>query len=165
MKNDLSAEQLRQAVTVTLPLSAVLKLAELEARPHAPIAAKLYERAGFDALPAIGAEFSGGKFAGVSLENSRPVVLVKLEGEFTGTHEQCIEWAKQKGGTLPNRVDGIVLFDNLKADFKQEYYWLEPLRAGDPDCAWVQGFDDGGQGWYRRSFPCPAVAVRRLAIQ
>src|SRR4051812_28871070 len=122
MKNDLSAEHLRQEVTVTLPLSAVLRLAESEP-PVAALAVRVASVA-TDRLPAIGADLGGGKFAGVSVESGKPVALVKLEGDFTGTHEQCIEWAKQQGGTLPNRVDGLVLLENLKDDFKAEYYWL-----------------------------------------
>ena len=163
MKNDLNAEQLRQEVNVNLPLSALLRLAELEARLPTPASAPAFADLGF--MPAIGADFAGGRYAGLTLHDNRPFALVRLPGEFTGTHADALKWAEEQGGSLPSRFDGLALFNNLKGDFKEEYYWLEPLRAGFPDYAWIQHFGSGYQFWNHRGYHYRACAVRRVAIK
>lgn len=48
--------------------------------------------------------------------------------------------------------------------FAEAWYWSSTQHAGDPDCAWVQGFSDGDQYYGHESNQCRARAVRRLAI-
>lgn len=108
----------------------------------------------------------GGKISGVTLFNGQLMELVLLPGELeSGSHEDALAWAKEQGGVLPSRHDGIVLFENMKGEFKDAWYWLEPQRAGPSGYAWCQSFDDGDQYWDPRSSTYRARAVRRLPLQ
>lgn len=113
---------------------------------------------------------AGEKWRGIALNAeglpSHHVIL--LPGRLKSkTHQESLDWAKERGGHLPDRIDGALLYANNadEAIEEKEWHWLEPLPAGHPDSAWVQGFDDGNQNWSHRSYHCPAVAVRRVPIQ
>jgi hypothetical protein len=142
MKNDLTAEQLAQPINVTLPLSAILRLAEAE-----PILA-LTDRKPIDleALPAIGTRWEGGIYAGLSIESNRPVALILLDGDESMNWGDAGAWAKDRGGVLPSRIDQLVLFQNLKSEFKEAWYWSGEQCAGYSGYAWGQDFGDGDQG-------------------
>lgn len=49
--------------------------------------------------------------------------------------------------------------------FEYEYYWSSTAHASVPDCAWLQGFDDGIQHDIITLIKFRARAVRRLEIQ
>jgi len=115
-------------------------------------------------LPAIGAQWQGGIYAGVSIENEQPVALVLLPGDESMKWKDAVAWAKKQGSTLPTRIDHLVLFKNLKKEFKEEYYWSGEQYAADPDYAWVQYFTNGGQDGYRMGDYNRARAVRRVQI-
>jgi hypothetical protein len=108
----------------------------------------------------------GEKYRGVTLHDGKAVHLIELPGEFTGTHAEATAWAKEQGGELPSRIDGIVLFEAAKkGEYQRDWYWLAPQRADAPDYAWCQDFGDGGQDWDYVSFRYRARAVRRAPIQ
>ena len=161
MRNDLSAEQLRQEVTVTLPLSAVLRLAELEAPRTVPIAMP----EGFAALPAVGSEWQGGIYAGLSIDEGKVIALVLLPGEEKLNWEEAKAWAQKQGGALPSRIDQLVLFKNVKGEFKDAWYWSGEQYAGNGVFAWYQLFGYGYQNFAPKDFDYRARAVRRLPIQ
>jgi hypothetical protein len=117
------------------------------------------------AVPAEVALAKGEKYRGVTLHEGRAHHLIELPGEFVGTHAEALAWAKEQGGELPSRIDGIVLFDGAKADYKREWYWLAPQRAVVSDFAWVQLFGGGVQDWFFVSVRYHARAVRRSPIQ
>ena len=156
MRNDLSAEQLRQPIMVTLPLSAVLRLADIEAAQPTIAHAS--------ALPGIGADFQGGKYAGLTIHDNAPHALILLPGEFKGDWKTSLDWADKEDGELPSRFDALVLFQNLKAEFKTEWYWTSAQLASDPSYAWVQDFGLGRQSCLRVDYGYRARAVRRVAI-
>jgi hypothetical protein len=135
MKRDLTEDQLRQEVTVALPLSVLLRIGE-EPKPGAAV---LSNRT----LPAIGSKLELGIFAGVTLHNDDLFGLELLPGDFNGTWAEAKDWADKEGGVLPSRHDQLVLFRNVKGEFKDAYYWSGEQPAGDPDYAWCQGFGDG----------------------
>lgn len=107
----------------------------------------------------------GEEYRGITLHDGKAVHLIELPGEFTGTHAEATAWAKEQGGELPSRIDGIVLFDGAKADYKRDWYWLAPQPAGGSGSAWMQGFGYGSQNWDDVSNRYPARAVRRAPIQ
>lgn len=160
MKRDLTEDQLRQEVTVALPLSVLLRISE-EPMPNVAIAAFVQSRP----LPAIGAKMDEGIFAGVTLHNDESFALVLLPGDFNGDWAEAKDWADKEGGVLPSRVDQLVLFKNLKGEFKDAYYWSCEQHAGDSGYAWVQHFGSGTQGWGDVSGRAHARAVRRFAIR
>lgn len=117
-------------------------------------------------VPAIGAPYRGGIFAGLTIEANEVYELVLLPGENEScTWKEALAWVEQLDGVLPSRFDQLVLFKNLKSEFKEAWYWSGEQHAGYEDCAWCQGFSDGGQYWGPVSSGCRARAVRRLAIQ
>ena len=170
MKNDLSAEQLQQLVTVTLPLGVVLRITNGVAPAVTNI---LVEAARLTSLPAIGTAWASfdqtrgghsGIYAGLSLENERPVALVLLQGEIEANWKDAIAWADKQDGDLPSRIDQLVLFKNLKSEFKEEAYWSGEPYAGAESYAWYQTFGGGGQTSHHKGTKLRARAVRRVTI-
>jgi hypothetical protein len=105
-------------------------------------------------------------YRGVTLHEGKLAHLIELPGEFTGTHADATKWAKDQGGELPSRIDGIVLFEAAKkGEYQRDWYWLAPQLADDSGCAWVQHFGYGDQFWGGVSDRYRARAVRRAAIQ
>lgn len=156
MKNDLNADQLKQPVTVTIPLSAVLRLAETEPRVAAGAA--------IPSLPAIGEAWMGGLYAGITVHDNRPMVLVLLPGDEEKKWKSAGEWAAAQSSMLPSRVDALVLWQNLPKEFQQTYYWTSEEYTGSADSAWVAGFSDGDQYGSHKTDGCRCRAVRRVAI-
>jgi hypothetical protein len=117
-------------------------------------------------LPAIGARIDEGIFAGVTLHNNEAFALVLLPGDFNGTWAEAKDWADKEGGVLPSRIDQIVLFKNVKSEFKEAYYWSRRaarrgrrLRLG-PVLRLRRPVLDDVSG-----ARCRARAVRRIAIR
>lgn len=157
MKRDLTEDQLRQEVTVALPLSVLLSLNEAPA-----IAITAAPRGRWP----IGSEIEGGKFAGVTLHEEAPYELVLLPGEAEKvTFEEAEKWAAAQGGVLPSRFDQLVLLKNMKSEFKGEWYWSSERSAGDAGYAWGQYFGHGGQTCSGVSYRGRARAVRRIPIR
>jgi hypothetical protein len=115
-------------------------------------------------LPAIGAPLEDGIYAGITVHMDLPLALVLLPGEDKLPWAKAGNWAKAQGGILPSRFDALVLFKNLKKEFKEEWYWTSEEYAGYADFAWVQGFDYGDQSSDHKSDVCRCRAVRRAAI-
>jgi hypothetical protein len=159
MKNDLRAEHLSQEVTVVLPLGVLLRITEQVPQPTAAAPGA------FANLPSIGAAYQGGIYAGLSVENERPVALVLLQGDESLAWHDAAPWAEKQGGVLPSRIDQLVLFKNLKGEFKEAWYWSGEQFAGYEDSAWFQGFGFGGQYDGRKGDHYRVRAVRRLPIQ
>lgn len=164
MKNDLNEEQLRQEVTVTLPLSAVLRLAEPAAQPLTALVAGESLRLDDRQLPVVGADWQGGKFAGLTLDEGRPAALVLVPGDFKGTWHEAMDWAEKEDAVLPSRIDQLVLWRNLKGEFKDEWYWSCEQHADDADWAWCQLFHYGNQSCTGKGYKLRARAVRRLPL-
>lgn len=116
-------------------------------------------------LPLIGAQWHGGLYAGLTVAENDPHELILLPGEFEGPWEKALAWAAEQGGELPSRFDQLVLWKNLKREFKDRWYWSCEPYAGDADYAWYQGFNYGGQGANRKGGDYLARAVRRVAIR
>ncbi|HJT63122.1 MAG TPA: hypothetical protein VJ797_15740 [Burkholderiales bacterium] len=117
------------------------------------------------ALPAIGGDFEGGIYAGLTLVDNTPFALVLLPGEAEEINwKDARAWAEKQGGMLPSRIDALMLFENLKDSFKPEWHWTGTPSAGDEAYAWIQLFYDGTQLTNPKSSHCRARAVRRVAI-
>lgn len=115
--------------------------------------------------PAIGADWNGGKYAGLSIHDNQPVHLVLLPDDHDNTTwDKAVAWAEKQGGVLPSRIDQLVLFKNLKSEFQPEYYWSSETYASVSAAAWGQGFTSGGQTCWHKDTEGRARAVRRFAI-
>lgn len=117
-------------------------------------------------LPAIGQPFGGGIYAGLSLEDNKPVALVLLPGEAEEiTWNKALIWAEEQGGVLPSRIDALQLFLRLKVEFKEAVYWTADQHAGHESYAWFQDFDWGGQDGWLKGGELRARAVRRMPLK
>lgn len=81
-----------------------------------------------------------------------------------GTWDDAMDWAKELGGDLPNRVESALLFNQSKDQFKPEWYWTNEQPTSYPDSAWFQFFGHGLQGYSRKAGKLHARAVRRVTI-
>lgn len=153
------------AATIMVPerlaaLAYIEKLAE-EARP---LPVQLSSAA--PQLPAIGADYYHGKYAGVTIFDNSPAALILLPGELEeASWKKAKDWCAEQGGELPMRFDHLVLWTNLRAEFKLEAYWTGEEVADDPGYAWYQTFRNGYQSWGHKSSRLRVVAVRRVPIQ
>jgi len=116
-------------------------------------------------LPAIGAAWQGGLYAGLSIHENHAVALVLLPGDEELPWDAARSWATKQGGTLPSRIDQLVLFQILKAQFQEAAYWSCAPSAGSASYAWFQYFLNGGQDFSLKDDKLRARAVRRLPIQ
>ena len=92
--------------------------------------------------------------------------VILLAGDKDDSNWQdAMDWAKELGGDLPNRVETALLFNQSKDQFKSEWYWTNEQRASSSDYAWFQHFDDGYQYYDSKGYELRARAVRRLIIQ
>lgn len=117
------------------------------------------------ALPAIGAAWKGGIYAGLTVHDNDPAELILLPGDEELNWKDAGAWAEKQGGVLPSRIDQLVLFKNLKAEFQEAWYWSGEQYAHDDAYAWCQSFSYGGQFSTHKSSHGRARAVRRLPLE
>lgn len=77
----------------------------------------------------------------------------------------AMAWAESVGGELPDRREAQLLWTNLQECFESGWHWLREQHAGNSDCAWSQGFEDGHQDWDLKRSKLRCRAVRRTVIQ
>lgn len=117
-------------------------------------------------LPEIGQPWQGGLYAGLTIHDNAPYALVLLSGERESvTWSDAKSWAWEINGVLPTRFDALVLWQNLKHEFKEEAYWTDAQYARDESYAWFQHFSTGYQDYYLKDGERRARAVRRLPIE
>jgi len=91
------------------------------------------------------------------------IILLAGDHEKT-TWQTAMDWAKEQGGDLPNRVESALLFNKSKSEFKEDWYWTNETHIDDTEWAWYQNFYYGYQRNNRKDSELRARAVRRLAI-
>ena len=77
----------------------------------------------------------------------------------------AMDWAKGKGGELPDRVESALLFATVGEHFEDAAYWTRELHASASDYAWTQDFTNGAQGYWGTTNELRARPVRRLFIE
>jgi len=121
--------------------------------------------AAVSALPAIGAAYGGGIFAGITLHEDKLHALVLLADDGEDMEwPDALEFAAKRDGVLPSRIDMIVLYKNLRDQFRKTWYWTSEEHPVNADYAFVQLFGGGLQGYGHKGHDCRARAVRRVAI-
>lgn len=81
------------------------------------------------------------------------------------TWQAAMDFAKDAGGELPDRVESALLFATKEeGEFELDWYWTREQGAGFGSYAWVQSFDYGYQDDYRKDNKYRVVLVRRIAI-
>ncbi|MDP3322677.1 MAG: DUF1566 domain-containing protein [Hydrogenophaga sp.] len=92
--------------------------------------------------------------------------IILLDGDHEESDwKSAMDWAKEQGGDLPNRVESALLFNQLKDRFKDECYWTNEQHASHSYYAWSQSFGYGNQDYDGKGYEFRARAVRRLVIQ
>ena len=117
-------------------------------------------------LPTIGSVFAGGTYAGLVMPaDGAPYALILLADAPAKrlTWAASNTWAKKLKATLPNRVEGTLLFANLKSQFEPGWHWLETQYS--ESYAWGQYFSYGLQTSLVKKYGGLARAVRRLPLQ
>ncbi len=144
---------------VKIPAATLTELWLNQLRAASRVAAQVPDNA-----PRIGQPWQGGIYAGITIDQLVPAHLVLLPGEEKLVWKDALAWADREDASLPSRFDALTLFQNLKAEFKPEYYWTSEQRAAGSDYAWVQDFDWGGQDDDHKSIVYRARLVRRFVI-
>lgn len=115
-------------------------------------------------LPAIGGDFDGGIFVGVTTTPAGAhCAVVLLPGNGTDlTWTKAKAWAKKAGGELPSRPVAALLFANVKSALQPRWHWTSD--AFDASYAWFCFFSHGYQGTSHKSYGGGAVAVRQIPL-
>lgn len=147
---------------IVVPIKLMLQVEPAKGCPV--VISSTTQRRTTDDVPLIGAAWQGGQYAGLTLHNGRPMHLVLLPSEAENIDwKHAVQWAdEQCHGELPSRVDQLVLFQNLKSEFKLECYWSAEEYADDARYAWSQVFTDGSRSCHPINLRLRARAVRRL---
>lgn len=108
----------------------------------------------------------GEKFIGAYAgPDGKPTAAIRLPGEASAlTWKQALQWAKDQGGDLPNRVEALLLFQYHRGEFQREIYWTNEQHAEGSSYAWDQSFGNGSQDYWHQDLKSMARAVRRVAI-
>ena len=75
------------------------------------------------------------------------------------------DWAAERSGVLPNRVESALLFAVAGDQFQKEAYWTSEQHASNAGYALSQVFSSGGQYGSHKSNQLRARAVRRIPIE
>ena len=108
----------------------------------------------FADLPALGAEFEGGKFAGITTQKNGTLVAVILLPNKAQelTWKKAMNWAEKLNAELPSRPVAALLFANVKSELNPKWHWTN--EAYDASYAWLctfyNGDQDYSQAWKKR---------------
>lgn len=105
----------------------------------------------------------GEKYAGLILVDGKPSHhVVLLDSDVEMDWDEALSWAAELGGDLPSREEQALLYANLKAEFKPDWYWSNTPSSR--LSAYVQHFRNGSQYNDAKDNTLRARAVRRLPI-
>ena len=160
----------KNGITITIPDAEIVRMAldrlgetmspELHTRLNPPHIGEVWEG-------------EGGVYAGIARgRDGAPDYHLIVGPEFDGnnTWDHVTKWVADlsvdglKDFALPYRKEQALCFANVSDLFKPEYYWSCEQHASDSYHAWLQDFDDGGQGYWGKDGGLRARAVRRLKI-
>ena len=118
----------------------------------------------FSTLPALGTDFEGGIFAGITTRaDGTHCAVVRLPGTAEGlTWEAAKAWAKEQGGELPTRPVASLLFANVQPALSPEWHWA--ADEYNASYAWICHFYSGRFNDSRKSSEGLAVAVRLIPL-
>jgi len=118
-------------------------------------------------LPAIGAAFEDGTYAGILTDKSGALyALILLDGHQDDIKwKPALAWAAERQGDLPTRPEAALLFAHLQDKLPKLWCWTNEECSWDASYAWHCGFSYGFQDYFRKSAEGAAVAVRRLPLE
>jgi hypothetical protein len=116
-------------------------------------------------LPALGAAFEGGIFAGLTTDKEGRHFAVTLLPDKPAKRlpwKKAVDWAASVDGTLPTRPVAALLFANAKDQFDRDWHWTS--EAFDGSYAWDQYLLYGDQTTTLKSYEGQARAVRLIHL-
>lgn len=139
--------------------------------PPITVAAKVVALTG---VPAIGARWQGGIYAGVArgVNGANDHYLIVADTDRASVNwKDAKAWAAgleidgNRDFTLPTCKEQALLFANAADLFEPAWYWSSEQHASDASYAWVQLFGYGNQDFSHQSNEYRARAVRRIKIE
>jgi hypothetical protein len=120
----------------------------------------------FTNLPALGAEFEGGKFAGITTQkDGTHVAVILLPNKAQELiWKKAMNWAEKLKAELPSRPVAALLFANVKSELDPKWHWTNETHQDDSSSAWGCYFHDGHQYDYHKSYDGCAVVVRLIPL-
>jgi hypothetical protein len=119
------------------------------------------------ALPALGAPFGPGLFAGLTTKPDGThcaVVLLADKPPKLLPWKKAVAWAEELGAELPARPVAALLYANCKDQFDLDPSWHWTSEALDGSGAWYQTFGTGTQYGTHKSYEGRARAVRLIHL-
>lgn len=119
----------------------------------------------FALLPAVGAQFEGGIFCGITTTKDgvhAAVVLLADKPASDLNWQAAKAWAAEIGGELPSRPVAALLFANAKDQFAEEWHWTSEEYSA--SSAWVCYFHNGRQSDLDKCYEGCARAVRLIPL-
>ena len=115
-------------------------------------------------LPALGTDFEGGTFAGITTraDGTHCAVVLLPSTSDDLTWEQAKAWAEEKGGELPTRPVAAMLFSSVKPALAPEWHWTADEYSD--SYAWFCNFLNGTQYGGHQGNELSAVAVRMIPL-
>ena len=108
---------------------------------------------------------TGETYAGTIITQYGGYHLILLPRQVEGKNwADATAWAESIGGALPSRVESALLFETMKDQFGEAWYWTGKESAPDSEYVWSQHFLTGDGRYDDKSFKLRARAVRRLDI-
>ena len=116
------------------------------------------------ALPALGTDFEGGTFAGITTRaDGTHCAVVLLPGTAEDlTWEAAKAWAAEQGGELPTRPVAALLFANVQPALSPEWHWT--ADEYNASYAWICYFGYGSIDTSHKRSEGTVVAVRLIPI-
>ena len=118
----------------------------------------------FAALPALGTEFEGGIFAGITTQKDgthAAVILLPDRAEEL-TWKKAMAWAEKLNATLPTRPVAALLFANVQPALSPEWHWT--ADEYNASYAGLCTFHYGYQNYLHKVSELAAVAVRCIPL-
>lgn len=118
-------------------------------------------------LAAIAIELAPGeRYSGAVLDETGQVlhhlILLPARPDVRLNWDDAKAWATSVGGDLPSPQEQALLFANCRDALPKTWCWSNKEDEEDASYAWICNFYDGFQIYFRKSYECSAVAVRRL---
>jgi hypothetical protein len=92
--------------------------------------------------------------------------IILLTGDIEATWAMAMEWAKVRGGDLPDRTEQAMMYANHRDQFDNDAaYWSNTTDEDGDGWAWCQDFFNGTQATSHKRHALRARAVRRVPLE
>ena len=105
-------------------------------------------------------------FAGGVIEtDGRGYYVVLMPGEVHRLWAQAIDWAVERGGLIPNRVEIELLFKNCREHFQKDHYFTCEVHERNEAHVWIKSFASGSLSSINQFDWVLAKCIRRIPFK